>query len=617
MTPLTETLALIAALGIAAQWLGWRLKIPTIVLLVAFGILIGPVLGIIRPSEALGPAFPSLISLGVAVILFEGGLSLRWHELKQTATGVKRLVTLGVVLSLGLGALAAHWIGALSWPVALVFAAIAVVTGPTVILPLLRQARLRRRPASFLKWEGIVNDPTGALLAVLLFEYFVSPGAPDLGHTFAELALGLLSAGLLGGVGGWLLGRAYLAGKVPEYLKGPVALGAALAAFGLANLVMEEAGLVAATALGVVLGNMGLPSIEEVRRFKESVAMLLVAGLFLLLTADLDPDILLALDWHSALLILAMLFLVRPLTIWLATIGAGMSWQERLLIGWIAPRGIVAAAVAGVLGPGLAARGYADGDLLLPLIFTLILTTVLLHGFSLSWLARKLDLSASPRQGLLISGANPWSTGLAQALHSYKVPVLMTDRAWHRLRRARHAGLPVYFGELLSEHAESELELSDYGTLLAISSNDAYNSLVCAQYTPAFDRRHVYQLAAEPSHASRKPGSGTRGRTFIDGEIQYEDLQRGWYRGWTFQATSITKEFGVSQLLEVLPEGALPVLIISKDAGVRLLAADEEIKAEPGQRLLWFGTKQERLKTNEDSPETQEGEPERLPDTSQ
>lgn len=613
MTPLTETLALVAALGIAAQWLGWRLKLPTIVLLVGFGILIGPVLGLIRPSEALGPAYHSLISLGVATILFEGGLSLRWHELKQTANGIKRLVTLGVVLSLALGTAAAHWIGGLSWPVALVFAAIAVVTGPTVILPLLRQARLRRRPASFLKWEGIVNDPTGALLAVLIYEYFVSPGPPDLGHTLVELGLALVSAGLLGGVGGWLLGRAYLAGQIPEYLKGPVALGAALAAYALANLAMDEAGLVAATVLGVVLGNMGLPSIEEVRRFKESVAMLLVAGLFLLLTADLDPEILLALDWHSALLILAMLFLVRPLAIGIATIGAGLTWQERVLLGWIAPRGIVAAAVAGVLGPGLAARGFADGELLLPLVFALILTTVLLHGFSLGWLARRLGLSASPRQGLLISGANPWSTGLAQALHSYKVPVLITDRAWHRLRRARHAGLPVYFGELLSEHAETELELTDYGSLLAVSSNDAYNSLVCAQYTPAFDRRHVYQLAAEPSHASRTPGSGLRGRTFLDSELQYEDLQRGWYRGWTFQATSITQEFGVEQLRDLLPEGARPILTIDKEGGIRLLAADEQLKAEPGQRVLWFGAKLERIKTNEEAPRSDQ--PERLPDS--
>lgn len=617
MSSLTEMLALIAALGIAAQWLGWRLRIPTIVLLVAFGILIGPVFGIIRPSEALGEAYPSLISLGVAVILFEGGLSLRWHELRQTAAGVKRLVTLGVVLSLAFGTLAAHWIGALSWPVALIFAAIAVVTGPTVILPLLRQARLRRRPASFLKWEGIVNDPTGALLAVLLYEHFSAPGGPDLSHTLGELGLGLLTATLLGGVGGWLLGRAYLAGKVPEYLKGPVALGAALGAFGLANLVTDEAGLVAATMLGVVLGNMGLPSIEEIRRFKESVATLLVAGLFLLLTADLDPDILFALDWRSGLLILAMLFLVRPLTIGLSTIGAGLNWRERVLLGWIAPRGIVAAAVAGVLGPGLVASGYADGELLLPLVFALILTTVLLHGFSLSWLARKLDLSASRRQGLLISGANPWSTALAQALQSSKVPVLLTDRSWQRLRRARHAGVPVFFGELLSEHAEIELELSDYGSLLAINSNDAYNSLVCAQYTQTFDRRHVFQLAAEPTHESRKPTAGTRGRAFIDTDVQYDDLQRNWYRGWTFQTTSITKTFDIEAFLAVLPEGALPVLIIDDEGGVRLIAAKERLEAEPGQRLLWFGAKTERVKANQETAPVQRDQPERLPDSDQ
>ncbi len=617
MSSLTETLAIIAALGIAAQWLGWRLRIPTIVLLVAFGILIGPVFGIIRPSEALGEAYPSLISLGVAVILFEGGLSLRWHELRQTATGIKRLVTIGVVLAWGFGTLAAHWIGALSWPVAMIFAAIAVVTGPTVILPLLRQARLRRRPASFLKWEGIVNDPTGALLAVLLYGYFAAPGGPDLSHTLGELALGLFTASLLGGFGGWLLGRAYLAAKVPEYLKGPVALGAALGAFGLTNLVTDEAGLVAATMLGVVLGNMGLPSIEEIRRFKESVAMLLVAGLFLLLTADLDPDILLALDWRSGLLILAMLFLVRPLTIGLSTIGAGLNWRERVLLGWIAPRGIVAAAVAGVLGPGLVASGYADGELLLPLVFALILTTVLLHGFSLGWLARKLDLSASRRQGLLISGANPWSVALAQALQSREVPVLVTDHSWQRLRRARHTGVPVFFGELLSEHAEIELELSDYGSLLAINSNDAYNSLVCAQYASAFDRRHVFQLASEPASERRKPAAGSRGRIFIDAEIQHDDLQRNWYRGWTFQATSITKEFGVEKFSAALPEGALPILSISDDGGVRLFAAEDRLQAEPGQRLLWFGPKNERVKPNDAAARARMSQPERLPDSNQ
>ncbi|MCF1184138.1 sodium:proton antiporter [Marichromatium gracile] len=594
MSNLTETLALVAALGIAVQWVGWRARVPTIVLLLGCGLLAGPVLGLIRPSESLGPAYPALIELGVAAILFEGGLSLRWHELRQTAAGVWRLATVGVALSLGLGTLAAHLLGGLSWPVALVFAAIAVVTGPTVILPLLRQARLRRRPASLLKWEGIVNDPIGALLAVVLFEAMVSPGSPELGHTLAELLLGLIGAAAFGAAAGWSLGRLYLAGQVPEYLKGALALGVALGVFALANLVFVESGLVAATVMGVVLGNMGLPSIEEVRRFKESVAVLLVSGIFLLLSADLDPEILLALDWRSALLIVAMVLVVRPLAVLLATLGSGLEWRERVLLGWIAPRGIVAAAVAGVLGPGLVARGFADGALLLPLVFTLILVTVVAHGFSLGWLARRLGLSAAAREGLLICGASPWSCALAETLHAQQVPVRLADRSWHRLRAARQAGVPVYYGELLSEHAEGELELTDFGSLLAISGNDAYDSLICAQYAPAFERRRVYQFPVESGHAQRRPGAGSRGRPFLVEGLQFEDLQREWYRGWTFQVTRLGEGFDLDALRRSLPEGARLVLLIDAAEGVRLAAADAPFRAAPGQRVLWFGPKGER-----------------------
>jgi NhaP-type Na+/H+ or K+/H+ antiporter len=419
MEHVTEILALVLVVGLAAQWIGWRLGIPAIVLLILFGLLVGPMSGFVHPREALGEAFQPLIKLGVAAILFEGGLALRWHELRQAAAGVNRLISVGMVLSLAFGATAAHFIGGLSWPVAIVFGTIIVVTGPTVILPLLRQARLKRRPASYIKWEGIVNDPIGALLATVAFQYFASRGETSIAESLLHLALGFAGTTALGAGLGWLLGRAYLEGLAPEYLKGPLALAAALGAYALANLVLEEAGLVAATVMGVMLGNMGLPSIGEIRRFKEYVAILLVSGIFMLLTADLDPLILLPLDWRGVALVAAIVFLVRPAAVALATIGAGMSWQERVLVGWIAPRGVVAAAVAGIFGPSLAAHGYAGAGTLLPLVFTLILVTVIVHGFSLRWVARLLGLSAPKEGGLLISGANAWSTGLAEALHTH------------------------------------------------------------------------------------------------------------------------------------------------------------------------------------------------------
>ena len=591
MHHLTEILALLLVLGIGAQWLGWRFQIPAIVLLTLCGLIIGPVLGILRPSEALGETYQPLIKLAVAAILFEGGLSLRLSELKQAAAGVNRLITVAVVLVLALSATAAHFIVGLAWPVALIFGAITIVTGPTVILPLLRQARLKKRPASYLKWEGIVNDPVGAVLVVVIFDYFVGADAGLLDDTLLHLATGVGAALVLGGVGGWLLGRAFLGGLVPEYLKGPVALAAALGVYALSNLVLEEAGLIAATLMGVVLGNMNLPSIGELRRFKEYIAVLLVSGVFLLLTADLDPRIMLALDWRSGLLIAAVILLVRPAAIWLSTIGAGMSWQERTLVGWIAPRGVVAAAVAGVFGPALAERGVAGAELLLPLVFTLILTTVLLHGFSLGWLARRLDLSAQRRGGLIISGATAWSSGLAVALHKLDVPVMVADNAWHRLRKARLGGVPVFFGELLSEHAENALELGAYGSLLAATNNDAYNALVCAHYAPELGRQQVFQLAADEMAEQRRPSPAARGRTALTDALQYEDLQRAWYQGWSFHSTGLTDAFGLEQFQATLPAEAMPVLVVGANKQVRMMEAGKPLKAAPGERVLWFGCK--------------------------
>ena len=589
MHHLTEILALLMVIGIGAQWIAWRFHIPGIVLLSLTGLLIGPVLGILRPSEALGDAYHPLIKLAVAAILFEGGLSLRFAELKQSAAVVFRLTTIAVVLSLGLTAWVAHTIVGMAWPVALVLGAITVVTGPTVILPLLRQAKLKRRPASFLKWEGIVNDPTGAVLVVVMFDVTVGAHAGHVGETLQHLGAGVGVALLLGGVGGWALGRAFLAGLVPEYLKGAVALAAAIGAYALSNLVLEEAGLIAATVMGVVLGNMNLPSIGEIRRFKEYVAVLLVSGVFLLLTADLDPHILAALDWRSALLILAVVFLVRPAVVWLSTIGAGMSWQERTLVGWIAPRGVVAAAVAGVFAPLLAEQGLAGAELLLPLVFVLIFTTVVLHGFTLGRLARKLDLSARRHGGLIIAGASAWSNGLAAKLHQADVPVIVADSAWHRLRSARQAGVPVYFGDLLSEHAEHALELGAFGSLLAATNNDAYNALACARFAPELGRQQIFQLAANDTAEPYKPAPELRGRTAMGHDVQFEDLQQRWYQGWGFRESALTETFDAEAFQSALPEGAVPVLVIGPNHAVRLLEADKPLRAEPGEHVLWLG----------------------------
>ncbi|HEY5682659.1 MAG TPA: sodium:proton antiporter, partial [Sulfuricaulis sp.] len=577
----TLVLALVGLLGFGAQWLAWRIHLPAIVLLVLFGLLAGPVTGWIRPSQDLGVMLDPIIKIAVAVILFEGGLRLRFHELKTAAAGVARLVTLGVLLSFPLGSLAAHYIGGLSWPVALVFGAIVIVTGPTVIIPLLRQARLRRRPASYLKWEGIVNDPTGALLAVVIFEYFVYSGTDAaLPVMIGRLSTALALAGLLGVGCGLLLGVLFRRGLVPEYLKGPGALAAAIGVYVAANLVLSESGLLAATLLGITLGNMNLPSIDEMRRFKEYIALVLVSGVFILLTAELDPSILLNLDWRSFALLGAVIFVLRPVCIFLSTVGAGMSWQERALLAWIAPRGIVAAAVAAVFGPALLAQGYPGAELLLPLVFTLILVTVVAHGLSMGWLSRTLDLSAQSTNGVLIVGASPWTISFAQALSEKEIPVMIVDSVWQRLRAARLAGIKVYYGQILSEASEEKLEFNDYGYLLAATDNDAYNALVCKHFAAEMGRNHVFQLPdtsveePDPQRLSRT----MRGLIMPTERAWYEELMSNWYHGWTFQKTLLTDEFTYERFQETFPKGSLPVAVIKADKSIQLNSPELSIK---------------------------------------
>lgn len=602
---ITLVLALVALLGIGAQWIAWRLRVPAIILLTLFGVLAGPVLGWIRPSHDLGELLDPLIKIGVAVILFEGGLSLRFHEFRQAASGVTRLVTVGVALAFGLGAAAAHYIGGLSWPVALVFGAITVVTGPTVIIPLLRQARLRRRPASFLKWEGIINDPTGALLAVVIFEYFAVAGTGSVQFMALQAAGGLLFAAASGIGGGYLLGILFRRGLVPEYLKGPVALAAALGVYVLANLMLSESGLLAATLLGVALGNMRLPSIDEIRRFKEYVALMLVSGVFILLTAELDPAILLRLDWRTVALLATIVFVTRPLTIWLATIGAGMSWQERALLGWIAPRGIVAASVAAVFGPALALQGYDGATLLLPLVFALILVTVLLHGLTINRLARHLDLGAPTTSGLLIVGGSPWTIAFAETLSKLEIPVMIVDSEWHRIRAARLAGLSVFYGDILSEASEQRLEFNDYGYLFAATDNDAYNAHVCSHFASEMGRTHIFQLAEASTDEPdpRRLPSTRRGQTAIDRSATYDELLARWYHGHTFQRTPLTDQYSYEDFRAACPSECQPILLL-RAGTLQFSSSEQALNPKSGDTLVWFGPRQEKAVPTPPAAET-------------
>lgn len=610
----TLAIVLIFSIGVGAQWLAWRLRIPAIIFLVVAGLILGPATSLLQPTEIFGGILRPVIDLCVAVILFEGGLSLRFRELKTSAVGVRRLTYLGVPLNWILGTLAAHYIGGVDWPVALVFGAIIVVTGPTVILPLLRQAGLNRRTASYLKWEGIINDPFGALLAVLVFQFFMYAGEDGGAWTAVagDLGQALLAGAILGGVTGWLIGHAFRQGMVPEYLKAPGMLAMVLVVYVAANMVQHETGLLAVTIMGITVGNMRLPSIEEMRRFKEYITLLLVSAVFILLTADLQPETIALLDWRGVALILAVMFLVRPLATFLATIRADMEWRQRLLVAWIAPRGIVAAATAGVFAPRMVEAGYPQAELLTPLIFSLILVTVLVHGLSIGPMGRALGLAAGRRRGLLLVGAAPWAVELGRVLKDLEVNVLIADRSWHNLRAARLAGLPVFYGEILSEFAEESVESAPLGWLLAATDNDAYNALVCTTFASEFGRNRIFQLPMgdtgdSEEHDPRGMTHTVRGRIAFHKEALFETLWVRYAQGWTFQKTRLSEEYGYDEFLADRREDALIILLLRPSGEIVLNAVKDGLEPEAGDTVIYFAPPRERAPREARSEDPGEG----------
>ena len=600
MDNLVLAFTIIGVLGVGAQWLAWRFNLPAIVLMATAGVLAGPVLGVFAPADAppgtppmealFGDFYRPIIAVAVAVILFEGGLTLNFSEIRGLTKGVRRLVFPGALIAWALGAVAAYLIGGLSLQIALLFGAIMVVTGPTVIIPLLRQSRLNARPAALLKWEGIINDPIGALLAVLVYEFLALGAAHE---TSSEIVSSIVIAAILSAALGFAIGRFAAAifrrGLVPEYLKPPALLAMVLVCFETANLLQHEAGLLSVTAMGVTMANARIASINELRLFKENIAVLMVSGVFIILTANLTFESMALLDWSAFWLIAVMLFVVRPLSVFISTIGSGLPWKERLLIGWIAPRGIVAVAVSSFFGAALMADGYADGDKLIPLAFAMVFATVVLHGFTIGPLAQALGLALSERPGVLIVGASPWSAALAAKLQDLEVPVLIADISYRRLKPARLANVPTYYGEILSEVTEHHLDLNRFGYVLAVGGNEAHNALVATDLAPEMGRASIYQVNARGKDEDhRRALSYTlQGRTFLHSAAPLDELLRRHYDGWVYQRTRLSEEYPPERYLKDLGANSEIVLLIRKGT-LSFASRERPLKPEIGDTALAY-----------------------------
>lgn len=578
------TIAIVLAAGIACQWIAWRVKIPAILPLLITGFLAGPVLNLLHPQKQMGELFFPFVSLSVAVILFEGALTLTWSEVRTVRAAVRNLLTIGSLVSWVGGALAAHYILNLSWDLSLLCGALIIVTGPTVIAPLLRNVRPTANISSVLKWESILIDAIGATAAVLVFEFIAAEIAPE--NILVTFLLIVTVGMVLGYAGGYLvhvLLRRYL---VPDYLRDVVVLVLVALVFALSNALAPEAGLLAVTVMGIYLANTDLKKLREIWFFKEKLSVLLISTLFILLAANITLAELQLLDMRSVLVLLVVLFVLRPLGVFLSTIGSSLCCNERLFLAWIAPRGIVAAAVSSLFAFELVTRKqFPEARIVAPLTFLVIVGTVVLQGSTAKWLANRLGVREADPQGFLIMGANPFSIALGTTLKEAGFLTRLVDSNWDNSSAARMHGLDVYYGNILSEYTEDTLDLGGIGRLLALTRNDEANALACKHFEEEFGSSNVYQLSPNAQSDAQNLSRLQLGRLLATQEATHDALMERMDAGANIKTTQLTAQYTYRHYVEQHVGGFVPLMMI-RDREVRINTVEEPLAPEPGWTLV-------------------------------
>ena len=584
------SLAGIALLGMGAQWLAWRLKLPSILFLLVFGFLAGPVTGLIDPDALFGDLLLPVVSISVAVILFEGGLTLRLEELREIGGVVLALVTLGAAVTWVVAAGAAHVVLGLEPKIAVLLGAVLVVTGPTVIGPLLRHIRPTGKVADILKWEGIVIDPIGALLAVLVFEAIL---AGEGGGTTALVVIGVAKTLVFGGLIGFAFGRLLLLlfrrFWIPDYLHEAVTLALLVGAFVLSNHVQAESGLLAVTLMGLVLDNQKHVTVKHIVDFKENLSVLIISTLFILLSARLDLSQFSHFSTGSLLFLGLLVFVARPASVLVSTVRSDLGWREKLFLSWMAPRGIVAAAVASIFALRLSEIGTAQADALVPITFMVIVCTVAVYGITSTPLARRLGLAQKNPQGVLFVGANPLARAMAKSLQEQGFDVGLVDTNRRDLFRTRMEHLPATFGDVLSPAIFDDISFAGIGRVLAVTANDELNSLAGLHFNEVFERKEIYQLPLYGLAEGKDGGHGSshlRGRFLFGLQWGYAELADRIAAGAVIKATRLSETFDYPAFQVFYGGEAVPLFIVTKSGALSVVTSDAEVKAGPGETIV-------------------------------
>ncbi len=581
----------VIALGISAQWLAWRTKLPAILLLLVFGIIAGPVTGWINPDELLGDILSPFVSISVAIILFEGGLSLRMAEFRKIGGVVIKLMTIGLIITWSLAAIAAYYLLGLSIEIAVLFGAILIVTGPTVIIPLLRQVRPTENTGSILKWEGIVNDPIGAMMAVLVYEILLTGGFTNMdASSVLVIATTIIDGSFIGALGAGILYIMLKKHWIPEYLQNPITLMIVIASFTISNLLQHESGLLAVTIMGILLANQKSAKVKHIIEFKENLQVLLISALFILLASRLQISDLAYFNFQSGLFILALLVVVRPVSIYAATWGSNLTLQEKTFLAWMAPRGIVAAAISAIFALRLEQEGFADAEKLVPYTFVVIIATVTVYGLSANPVARLLKVAKPQPNGVLFLGAHSWSLDLACQLQELGLKVMVADSNWENISKARKRNLESYHGNILSEFAMDEINFDGIGKLFALTQNDEVNALASIRFAEIFGSSNVFQLpqSALSIHKESETTEALGGRILFSNEWNHSAIEDFMSNPNQLALYRITDGFNLKNFTKKLGKNGLIVAVLNGQDNLLANSLDNPPTTQLGDLIVIF-----------------------------
>ncbi len=586
-------LAAVLVLGVASQALASILRLPSILVLLLIGILIGPILGGLDPDTLLPNLVLPITSLSVALILYEGGLTLRFSELPQVGRVVLSLVTVGVLVTWGVAALFAWLIFGLDPALCVLIGAVLVVTGPTVVGPLIRHIRPHAPVGPILRWEGIVIDPVGALLAVLVFEVILATGVQHATlEAIKSILLTLLGGGLLGIASAFLLTQIIKRYWLPDSLINPMSVALVLATFTISDMMQEESGLFAVTVMGVALANQRAVDIRHIVEFKENLRVLLISSLFIILAARIDLESVKEVGLQSVLFAGTLILIARPLATMFSTIRSPLSVHQKTFIAWMAPRGIVAAAVAAVFGLRLEEQGqFTDANLIVPITFVVILVTVVVYGLTAGPMARWLKVADRDPQGLLIVGAHKLSREIAQTLKGLGFAVLLIDTNRQNIAAARLAGLSAIQGGVLSNDIVRLLDLTGIGRLLMMTANTEVNTLAVQNFISLFGRSEVFQLAPEGRDKKREnenkdQGESVPGRVLFSTGPTYARLASRVGHGASVKATTLRSEFPYADYEAMYADRALPLFVVAESGKLTVVTWDRPIDPKPGDTII-------------------------------